>query len=449
MAESGRVAKLRRALFGRLRFPLSGRSALSKLGSVAVFATVTAGLLVASTFLVADDLGGGRTRIDAGDQDGRLSDSAMALRIGADRSSDEDNVELDSEASSLEVETDEQLVVETDLLARRAASTLLSPLVNPGSISVADDGDDAVDDADAAESNEISPTTAKTATTRRGSTTTTATTTTTKPTTSTTKSSTTTTTTATTTTKPSTTKRPTTTTTEPTTTRPSGPCFSRTFRDDFNGSSLDGNWLVYVTDGGHSPHAKRRREALKVADGKLTITAANNDQGQLISGGARHLGAQNYGRYRVRVRVDADSSGMTSGVALTWPTSNNQPRDGENNFFETLRDPTDRSRFYSFIHEPFDDKSDGVSQKRFVHNANATQWQTVNMDWTPDYIEVSLVDGNGNFYKTQRLDETSEDVISDAEHFLSIQLDQFNPAFPDDRAVRMEVDWVEIWSYCG
>jgi beta-glucanase (GH16 family) len=220
------------------------------------------------------------------------------------------------------------------------------------------------------------------------------------------------------------------------------------FRDDFNGSNLSDSWLIYVTKGRHSPHAKRQREAVTVSDGLLNITAANNDAGELISGGIRHLGSQTYGRYRVRVRVDQDPTDNTSAVVLTWPVSNNQPRDGENNFFETLRNPGDRSYFYSFLHEPFDDKADGVTQKRFIHNADATQWQTVNMDWTPDYIEVSLVDGNGNFYQTQRLDETSANHITDAEHFLAIQLDQFRATAVDDRVVRMQVDWVEIYSLC-
>ena len=38
-------------------------------------------------------------------------------------------------------------------------------------------------------------------------------------------------------------------------------------------------------------------------------------------------------------------------------------------------------------------------------------------------------------------------LITDAEHFLAIQLDLFKGAFPDDRQVQMEVDWVEVHSY--
>ncbi len=257
----------------------------------------------------------------------------------------------------------------------------------------------------------------------------------------------------TTTTAPPTTRAPATTTatTAPTTasTSSGGACFQRSFPDDFNGTSVSGDWLVYVTNGAHSPHAIRRAEAVSVANGLLTITAKNDETGTLFSGGLRHLGNQRYGKFAVRVRTDADQTNATSGVVLTWPTSNNQPRDGENNLYETLKAPGSRWPFYSFIHEPFDDRADGVSQKRFVHQADATKWQEVTMEWTPSYIAVTRR-GPGNVQvETQRIDETSHDLITDAEHFLSIQLDLFKGSFPDGRQVVMEVDWVEISSYCG
>jgi hypothetical protein len=239
---------------------------------------------------------------------------------------------------------------------------------------------------------------------------------------------------------------------ESTTTKGSGsdgPCFAPSFRDDFNGESLSSDWQVYRAKGSHSPHAIRRAEAISVADGLLTITARNDQDGTLFSGGLRHTGSQRYGKYSFRVRTDADMTNSTSGVVLTWPTSNNQARDGEHNLYETLKAPGRRSPFYSFIHEPFDDKADGISQKRFVHQADATQWQQITAEWTPDYIQITRSGPGATGAQTQRLDEDGSDRITDATHFLAIQLDLFKGSFPDDRQVTMEVDWLEIWSYCG
>ncbi|MGI9599377.1 MAG: glycoside hydrolase family 16 protein [Acidimicrobiales bacterium] len=249
-----------------------------------------------------------------------------------------------------------------------------------------------------------------------------------------------------TTTAPNTSLQP---TTAPTTGSAGGRCFQPIFRDDFNGSALGGQWSVYVTNGAHSPHAVRRAEAVSVRDGLLQITARNNEDGMLVSGGLRHRVDQTYGRYAVRVRTDPDLTNATSGVVLTWPTSNNQPRDGENNLYETLKAPGSRQPFYSFIHEPFDDRADGVSQKRFVHQADATQWQQITMEWTPTYLSVTRSGPGGQSTQTQRVDETAGDLITDASHFLSIQLDLFKGSFPDSREVKMQVDWVEISSYCG
>lgn len=242
-----------------------------------------------------------------------------------------------------------------------------------------------------------------------------------------------------------------TTTTAGTTTVPTGggACFQPSFRDDFDGDALSPNWEVYTGHGAHSPHAVRQAEAISVQNGMLTLTARNDSEGVLVSGGLRHNGLQKYGKYAFRVRTDEDMSNATSGVILTWPISNDQAMDGENNFYETLKAPGRRSPFYSFIHEPFDDRADGISQKRFVFEADATQWQEITAEWTPGYVQVTRTGPGATATETHRLDEDGSDRITDATHFLAIQLDLFKDSFPDDRQVKMEVDWVEIWSFCG
>lgn len=234
-----------------------------------------------------------------------------------------------------------------------------------------------------------------------------------------------------------------------TTTATGGACFTPDFRDDFNGSDVANHWIIYDTPGTHSPHSKRHPEAVAVADGRLSITAENDADGVLMSGGLALNRGQTYGRYSVRVRTEKDMTNATSGVVLTWPTSNNQPRDGENNFYETLWAPGDRSRFFSYIHEPFDDHADGVSQSKFTYQADASQWQTVTMEWTPGSITITREGPGVVPVETVRVDETAADLIPDAPHFVAIQLDQFKPTLPDGDSVVMEVDWIETWSYCG
>ena len=225
-------------------------------------------------------------------------------------------------------------------------------------------------------------------------------------------------------------------------------CFEPLFRDDFDGSVLDPAWTVYTTNGNHSVHAVRRAEAVSVEDGKLVITASNDENGVAASGGIRLGYSQAYGRYTFRVRTDTDPANATSGVVLTWPVSESQPLDGENNIYETTPQQGNRQPFYSFVHQPFD-TDDSVSQTEFVHLGDASQWQEMSMDWTPEYLEISWVDPTTGKARGKRLTETSRDLITDAEHFLAIQLDLFKGALIEGDEVRMEVDWVEVYAYCG
>ncbi len=247
-----------------------------------------------------------------------------------------------------------------------------------------------------------------------------------------------------------TTKAPTTqapTTQAPTTAPPSGvgSCasgaeFERTFRDDFGGSSVNqSNWTIY-NSAGNAGNGLRRPSAMSVANGLLTITASNQG-GQVVSGGMAHRGSQQYGRYSFRVRTDVDPSKTMSGVILTWPASQAHPRDGENNIYETLphEESATRNPFYSFIHKPYGSTSDQV---RFVHRADASQWQTLTMEWTPSRVVVT-VQGLGS----QTVTETSADLIPDNPHIFTVQFDAFKPQIANNLA--MQVDWVEIYKYCG
>ena len=84
-----------------------------------------------------------------------------------------------------------------------------------------------------------------------------------------------------------------------------------------------------------------------------------------------------------------------------------------------------------------------------MHQADASQWQTVTMEWTPTSVTITREGPGAVPVETMRVDETATDIIPDAPHFVAIQLDQFKPSLPDGDSVVMEVDWIETWAYCG
>ncbi len=257
------------------------------------------------------------------------------------------------------------------------------------------------------------------------------------------------------TTEPPTTPAPTTappttpppTTAPPTTQPPANNCggggeFERIYREDFNGS-VGGEWGQY-NGPGNAGYGLRRPSAISTQDGKLVITA-RNENGTLVSGGMSHNISQTYGKYVVRVRTDNDPSQAVSGVVLTWPTSGQHPRDGENNIYETLVQTPNRNPFFTFIHKPFGSHSD---QEYKEHHADGAQFQTMTMEWTPDRITI-IREGpgsNGN-YDAWTVNETGADLIPDVNHHLTLQLDGWKHSIGGD--VRMEVDFVEVHKYCG
>ncbi|MEL6981226.1 MAG: glycoside hydrolase family 16 protein [Actinomycetota bacterium] len=250
----------------------------------------------------------------------------------------------------------------------------------------------------------------------------------------------------TTTTRPTTTTTvQTTTTAQPTTTQAGNSCatgaeFELIMRDDFNGSSIGGQWLQWNQSAGNRGNGLRMASALNVSSGVLTITA-NMQDGTLISGGLNHTVAQTYGKYRVRVRTDVDPSRAMSGVVLTWPASNVHPRDGENNMYETLphQDSATRNPFYTFIHKPFGGTGD---QEYKIWRADAAQWQTMTMEWTPSRITVTRDGG-----ESWTVNETGADLIPDVPHRFHMQLDAFQSSISSQ--VTMQVDFAEVYRYCG
>lgn len=210
------------------------------------------------------------------------------------------------------------------------------------------------------------------------------------------------------------------------------------YEDNFDGSSVDSTkWNLY-NSAGHAGNGLRRPSAFSTdGNGALVITANMNDSDQIVSGGMSSKTATTYGKFEARVRTEADPTGTMSGVALTWPVSNNHLQDGENDFYETGRAVNTRTPFHSFIHWPNSPASN--YQTHITHNADGTQWHTMTMEWSADSIKIYR---DGEFIG----EETDPAKIPDVAHKLCLQLDAFSNSTTLTQPVRMYVDYVKVYS---
>jgi beta-glucanase (GH16 family) len=202
------------------------------------------------------------------------------------------------------------------------------------------------------------------------------------------------------------------------------------FQDDFNGTAVNTvDWSMY-NSAGHAGNGLRRPEAFSVSDGYLVVTAQMINE-NIVSGGMAHKVNYKYGKFEFRVRTEPDPSEATSGVVLTWPQSEKWPMDGENDMYETGTN-ANRNSFKTFIHYG----TTPSTQYYFGHNADATQWQTVAMEWEADSLRM---------YDDGKLVWTLTDMnaIPDVPHHLCIQLDAFKKSMTG--VVKMYVDWVKIY----
>lgn len=227
---------------------------------------------------------------------------------------------------------------------------------------------------------------------------------------------------------------------------PSRPeCFAEVFRDDFNGSGApDPVWYRYDSVG-NAGFGIRNPDTITVGDGVLNINASMRN-GQLHSGGMSHNLDQAYGFYQFRVRVDADVSEATSAVVLTWPESQNQVPDGENDMFETIASDNgtpigdaDRRPVKSFMH--YTENGTDRSTQRLHKNADGsdsdgTVWAIHAMEWTPGEI---------TFYRNGIATSTITQNVPTSRHHVTIQLDAWKNQM--GAPVDMQVDWVEIRRY--
>lgn len=204
------------------------------------------------------------------------------------------------------------------------------------------------------------------------------------------------------------------------------------FEDNFDGTVLNTNAWTPYNSAGNGGNGLRRPSAFSLdGNGNLVVTAQMVN-GQLVSGGMSNKINFTYGRVEFRVRTEPDPTATMSGVVLTWPQSENWPTDGENDMYETLTAANTRSPFYSFVHY-------GPSNQQywFRHEADASQWHTITMDWGPQAIKI---------YRDGALVWTVTDVLAipDVAHHVCIQLDA-TATRTLTTPVHMYVDYVRIY----
>lgn len=214
-----------------------------------------------------------------------------------------------------------------------------------------------------------------------------------------------------------------------------GPGFKPIGGDEFISASLDRTkWGVYDSIGGFG-NGLRRPSAVSESGGNLVITATGK-----TSGGIDDSFGQTYGRWEFRARTD-HGRGFGSAILL-WPDSEKQ-KDGEIDIAEVPAEQRDQAHFV--LHSGPD--ADPLDGSHMV--GDFSQWHTFAVDWLPDHI-TWYVDGRARFTVTNRAH------IPNTPMHLAIQLDQgpvkdWMPA-PDATTppqVRLQVDWVHVYSWAG
>lgn len=194
--------------------------------------------------------------------------------------------------------------------------------------------------------------------------------------------------------------------------------------DDFTDPGSLNQWSIY--DGpGHNGNGRRTRDAVSVADGKLTITG--DPQGN--SGGMAWFPGQLHGRWEACVRSSPSGPDYHS-LLLLWPDAENWPVGGEIDFME-IGDPTRQSVEGWLHYGPNDERESSAVQ------IDATQWHSWAVEWTPQRVAM-FVDG------VQWWEATDPAHLPPGPMHLCIQLDNFGANLNDGGS--LAVDWARQYS---
>lgn len=189
--------------------------------------------------------------------------------------------------------------------------------------------------------------------------------------------------------------------------------------DEFNGTSLNGNWGAY--DGaGHDGNGRRTPDAIKVGGGVVTITGDSGGN----SGGMAWGDNQTYGKWEMRAKFPK-GDGNYHPVLLLWPQDGWPP---EIDFAETTSD-SDQVGF--FLHY-----SSSNQQESATRNIDITQWHNYAVEWTSSSV-TGYIDG------VQWFQNSSSGSVPHQPMHPVIQLDNFGGT--SMQTTQMLVDWMRIY----
>lgn len=190
---------------------------------------------------------------------------------------------------------------------------------------------------------------------------------------------------------------------------------------DFSDPAALSDWWLYDAPG-HAGNGRRTPNAVRVADGQVTITGDDvGNTGGMAPKGPGHV----HGRWEICAKSTPVRDTYHS-VLLLWPDAEDWPVGGEIDFME-IADPT-RQRVEAYLHfDPKDLRVGGAT------DVDATQWHAWAVEWTPDRI-ATFVDGNLWWETTN-----SGDFPPRPMH-LAMQLDDFGG--DTSGGGQLAVDWV-------
>lgn len=219
-------------------------------------------------------------------------------------------------------------------------------------------------------------------------------------------------------------------------------------------SVLGPEWGLYDSVGNAGNGFRKPAQIQVVAEATATSGSnvlritSQNVGGSHWSGGMQLLLPRTYGQYELRVRCADDASQVTSGVVLLWPESNQWPRDGEIDFWESFGNRNTRTPVESFVHRlnpaavgPTYTNADDQLVVEYHHTGvDQSDWHKIVCSWTPDEIYMNIDNGS----KILLTNDPSH--IPDWPMNLCLQLDAWSPT-PPATPVTMDIDYVLVRSW--
>jgi hypothetical protein len=220
------------------------------------------------------------------------------------------------------------------------------------------------------------------------------------------------------------------------------PGWRQVFADDFDRTDLGENWSPYDGVPKGDPESRWRR-ANAMVDGQALILQGRYEGDQLTTAGLSNWRVhQTYGRWEIRVRVDA-SDDMTYAFLL-WPQSENWPP--EIDFLEDWGG--DRQSGSANVHWKTDT---GRSKAKRTLDADLTAWHTIGVEWLPGRLNY-LIDGEpwASFTGSEVPDEPMWMAVQSAAGGCALRAADPSarqcPVAGNPPDPRIEIDWAVVYA---